>query len=143
MRVLIACEYSQRTTKAFRDLGHEAFSCDFEEPEINADWHIYGDVLDVINDGWDLMIAHPPCTYLANSGVSHLHSIPSRTGKLPKVHGPERWDEMKKGAQFFKALLNAPIPKIAIENPIPHRYAVAEIGAKYTQVIQPRQFGHG
>lgn len=88
--------------------------------------HYQGDVFDVINQGWDLMIAHPPCTYLANSGVQHLH----------KDEG--RWEKMRDGAEFFMRLLNADIPKIAVENPIPHGYAKLP---PYTQIIQPFWFG--
>lgn len=142
MRVLIACEYSGKVRDAFRKLGHDAMSCDLLPTETPGP-HYQGDVFDILYDGWDMMIAHPPCTYLTNAGVRHLHSIPSRTGKLPKIHGAERWEEMRKGAELFRLLLNAPIEKICIENPIPHKYAVREIGAKYSQIIQPWQFGHG
>ncbi len=135
-RVLVACEESQTVTIEFRKLGHEAFSCDLlpcsgGHPE----WHIQGDVLKVLNDGWDLMIAHPTCTYLTNSGVSWLYN---KDG----TRNDERWHNLKEGAEFFKSLLNAPIPLIAIENPIPHKYAVELIGQKYNQLIQPYQFGH-
>jgi len=131
MRVLIACEESQEVCKAFRQLGHEAFSCDTlpcsgEHPE----WHIQDDVLKHLNDGWDLMIAHPPCTRLCNSGVMWLERR-------------NLWEDMKKGALFFEELLDAPIKMIAVENPIPHKYALKIIGKKYTQIIQPWQFGHG
>ena len=93
--------------------------------------HYQGDAMDIIGDGWDLMVAHPPCTYLCNSGVRWLHTEPGR------------WDAMRKGAEFFKGLLNAPIPMIAVENPIPHKYALDIIGARYAQIIQPHHFGHG
>ena len=87
--------------------------------------------------GWDLMIAHPPCTYLCNSGVRWL------TEDGPGHNGYIRRTMMREGAEFFKALLNADIPHIAIENPIPHRYALQIIGRKYDQIIQPWQHGHG
>ena len=92
---------------------------------------------------WDLMIAHPPCTYLCNSGVAHLHSVPSKNGVLPLIHGEERWAKMREGAELFRALLDAPINRIAVENPIPHKYAVEAIGRKYDQRVQPWYFGHG
>lgn len=130
MKVLVACEYSGKVREAFRALGHDVWSCDLLPADDGSVFHIQGDVLEIINDGWDLMIAHPPCTYLCNSGVSWLHRIEGR------------WDQMREGAEFFKALLNAPIPKICIENPIMHKYAKEIIGKNYAQLVQPYQFGH-
>ena len=131
MKILIACEYSGRTRQAFEKLGHEVLSCDFEPAEDGAANHYQGDIRDVLYDGWDMMIAHPPCTYLTNSGVSWLHK------------DPERWAKLDEGAAFFKLLLDAPIPKKAIENPIMHKYAKSRIGGiKQSQVIQPWMFGH-
>ena len=131
MKILVACEESQAVTKAFRANGHEAYSADIQDCSGgHPEWHIKGDVLKALNDGWDLMIAHPPCTYLCNSGVSWLH----------KDEG--RWARLDDGAAFFRALWEADIPRVAIENPIPHKYAVERIGAKYTQLIQPWMFGH-
>lgn len=130
MRVLIACEYSGRVRDAFIAQGHDAVSCDFL-PTDSPGPHYQGDVFDIINDGWDLMVAHPPCTYLSNSGVSWLHKR------------PERWEQMRDGAEFFRALLDSDIPQIAIENPIMHKYSVEIIGRRQDQVIQPWQFGHG
>ncbi len=129
-KVLIACEESQIVCKEFRMLGHEAYSCDIlpcsgGHPE----WHIQNDVINYLNKGWDLMIAHPPCTRLCNSGVMWLHKR-------------DLWYELGEATTFFKVLQNANIPKICIENPIPHKYAVVSIG-KYTQIIQPWMFGHG
>lgn len=130
MKVLVACEYSGRVRDAFIALGHEAMSCDLL-PTDSPGPHHQGDVFDIINDGWDLMIAHPPCTYLSNSGVCHLHKDASR------------WPKLFDGAAFFKRLLNAPIEKIAIENPIMHKYAKTLIGGvKQSQVVQPWMFGH-
>lgn len=145
MRVLVACEFSGVVREAFNSLaGVHAMSCDLLPAEDGrVDYHIQGDVLEHLNDGWDLMIAHPPCTYLTNAGVRHLHSIPTRTRKLPAVHGTARREALREGAEFFKALLHAPIPYIAVENPIPHKYAVEIIGRKYDQLIQPWMFGHG
>lgn len=130
MRVLVACEYSGRVRDAFTALGHYAMSCDLL-PSDAPGHHYQGDVFDVLNDEWDLMIAHPPCTYLSNSGVSWLHK------------DPYRWGRLDEGAAFFKALLNAPIDKICIENPIMHGYATERIdGIKQSQVVQPWMFGH-
>lgn len=130
MRVLVACEYSGRVREAFRKLGHDAWSCDLLPADDNSPHHYQGDVFDIIDQGWDLMIAHPPCTYLTNAGVSWLY----------RKEG--RWDDMKEGAEFFRRLLEAPIDKIAVENPIMHKYAVEIIGRRQDQVIQPWMFGH-
>ncbi len=130
MRVLVACEYSGRVREAFRKQGHTAWSADLLPADDGSLYHYEGDVRDILHKKWDLMVAHPPCTYLSNSGVRWLHS------------DPDRWDLMKDGADFFKELLDADIPKKAIENPIPHKYAVERIGRKYDQLIQPYQFGH-
>jgi hypothetical protein len=126
MRVLIACEFSGIVRDAFATRGHDAMSCDLL-PSERPGKHYQGDVLDILEDGWDLMIAHPPCTYLANSGVQHLHK------------DPDRWEKMVAAGEFFMTLLDAPISKIAVENPVPHHYANLP---KYTQIIQPYQFGH-
>jgi hypothetical protein len=130
MRVLVACEESGTVRDAFRKKGHEAYSCDLLPSEIPSPYHIQDDVLKHLDENWDMMIAHPPCTFLCNSGVSWLHRDDSR------------WDKLKDGWQFFLNLLNAPVPRICVENPIPHKYAREHIG-KYTQIIQPWQFGHG
>ena len=131
MKILIACEYSGRVRQAFEKMGHEVLSCDFEPAEDGAANHYQGDIRDVLYDGWDMMIAHPPCTYLTNSGVSWLHK------------DPERWAKLDDGAAFFKMMMDAPISKKAIENPIMHKYAKERIGGiKQSQVIQPWMFGH-
>lgn len=131
MKVLVACEYSGRVRDAFIKAGHDAISCDLLPSDSDYGPHYQGDVLDIINDGFDLLIAHPPCTYLTNSGVCHLHKDPSR------------WLALDAAADFFRLLLNADIPKICIENPIMHKYAKARIGnVKQSQVIQPWMFGH-
>ena len=130
MKVLVACEYSGTVRDAFISKGHEAISCDLLATDKPGP-HIQGDVLEVLKEKWDLIIAHPPCTYLANSGVSWLHKDPTRWGKL---------DE---GAKFFKALLDADCERIAVENPIMHKYARERIGGvKYAQIVQPWMFGH-
>jgi len=130
MRVLVACEYSGTVRDAFTELGHEAMSCDILPTDV-AGKHYQGNVLDVLDDGWDLMIAHPPCTYLTNAGVTWLH------------RDPARWALLDDGAAFFKILLNANIPRIAVENPIMHKYAKERIGGiQQSQVVQPWMFGH-
>ena len=130
MKILIACEYSGRVREAFAKLGHEVLSVDLLPTEQPGN-HYQGNIEDVLSDGWDLMIAHPPCTYLTNSGVCHLHKDESR------------WEKLDDGAAFFKLLLDAPIDKICIENPIMHKYAKERIGGvKQSQVIQPWMFGH-
>ena len=141
MKVLIACEFSGIVREEFNKLGHDAWSCDILDTEISGN-HIKGDVLEVLNRNWDLMIAHPPCTYLTNAGVRHLHSVPSRNGVITKIHGQERWKLMREAAEFFNKLKNASIKYICIENPVPHKYAKDIIG-KYDQIINPWQFGHG
>jgi hypothetical protein len=142
VKVLVACEFSGVVRDAFNNAGHEATSCDLI-PSESPGRHIVGDCLGLLDRSWDLLVAHPPCTYLTNAGVRHLHSVPSRRGVVTKIHGEARWNAMREAASFFKALLNAPIPRIAVENPIPHRYAVAEVGRKYDQLYQPWMFGHG
>lgn len=141
MRVLIACEESQIVCQAFRNKGHEAYSCDIEDCSGgHPEWHFRQDVLPLLKRSWDLVIAHPPCTYLTNAGVRHLHSIESKNGVLPKIHGEERWELMEDACEFFNAFKGC-APKVCIENPIPHKYARERIG-KYTQIVQPWMFGH-
>ena len=131
MKVLIACEESQVVCKAFRARGHEAYSCDVIDCSGgHPEWHIKDDVLNHLNDGWDLTIAHDPCTYQCNSGVRWLHE---RKG---------RWELLRQSCEFTLKLFNAPIPKIARENPIPHKYALELLGGlNYTQLIHPHYFG--
>jgi hypothetical protein len=130
MKVLVACEYSGTVRDAFIRKGHDAMSCDLL-PTDKPGPHYQGDITVILNDGWDLMIAHPPCTYMTNSGVTWLHKDSSR------------WQKLDNAAAFFTTLLNAPIPRIAIENPIMHKYAKERIGGiKQSQVIQPWMFGH-
>jgi len=130
MRVLIACEYSGTVRDAFLALGHDAMSCDLLPTDVPGN-HYEGPVQDVIGEGWDLMVAHPPCTYMTNSGVAWLH------------RDPTRWEKLDEAAEFFSFLINASIPRIVIENPIMHKYAKERIGGvKQSQVIQPWMFGH-
>lgn len=134
MKVLVACEFSQIVTKAFRDKGHEAISCDILPTEGNPDWHIQGDVLDILacSCEWDLMIAHPPCTYLTCAGNKWFK--PEYMNRWPDRH--ERRD---KAASFFIELAKADIPKICIENPIG---VMSTLWQRPNQIIQPYQFGH-
>lgn len=122
--ILVACETSGRVREAFKSKGWDAWSCDLLDTEQPGN-HFKCDVRDVLNKGWDMMVAHPSCQRLCNSGVRWL---------------AERnlWKELDEAADFFNLLKNAPIPKICLENPIPHKYAVAKIG-KYTQIIEPFQ----
>ena len=132
MKILVACEESQRVCIELRKLGHEAYSCDIlpcsgGHPE----WHLQQDVTPLLKEKWDMIIAFPPCTYLSNAGARHLY----KAGKLNE-------DRYKKGLlakELFMAIYNADCPKIAIENPTPSR--IYELPEK-TQVIQPWQFGH-
>ncbi len=127
MRVLVACEYSGRVRQAFRDLGHDAWSCDLYEPaEDGSPWHRAGDAGRIAYEGgWDLMIAHPPCTHLAVSG--------SRWFK-------DKAKEQAEALDFVRLLMAAPIERIAIENPIS---VISSKIRKPDQIIQPWQFGHG
>lgn len=129
MRVLIACEFSGRVRDAFRALGHDAISCDLLPTEAPGP-HVQGDVRPLLRERWDVVIAHPPCTYLTNSGVRWLAEDPSR-----RVH-------MEGAAEFFLACLAANAPRVCVENPIPHKYARALVG-RYSQIVHPWQFGHG
>jgi len=129
LRVLVACEYSGTVRDAFTALGHNATSCDILPTDAPGK-HYQGDVRDILGDGWDLLIAHPPCTYLSNSGVSWLHK------------DPKRWIELFVGADFFKLFVDAPIEKICVENPIMHKYARRLIGGRQSQIVQPWMHGH-
>jgi hypothetical protein len=133
MRVLVACEFSGIVRDAFIAAGHDAVSCDLL-PSERPGPHVQGNALiEAYRGTWDLMIAHPPCTYLANSGVRWLY------GGKGTVRDPERWSRMEDAAAFFEALLEAPIPRVAVENPIMHRHAGLP---KPSQIVQPWQFGH-
>jgi hypothetical protein len=146
LNVIVGCESSGTVRDAFRALGHNAWSCDLLPADGDATYHFQQDifkVLDKYREFWDLAIFHPPCTYLTNAGVRWLHEhVQSRNGKKPVISGKARWIEMEKAAAFFRKLLEYDIPKIAVENPIPHKYAVERIGRKYDQLTQPYMFGH-
>ena len=160
LKVLVACEESQRVCKAFRDLGHEAYSCDIQEPSGgHLEWHILGDVLRVLNpaplplsdgsgicfvtmdgsfhkvDHWDLIIAHPPCTYLSNAGACRLYKVINGKTYIER----ERFEKGMDAKDFFLQFLNAKCEHIAVENPIPS--AVYRM-PPYTQTIQPYEYGH-
>lgn len=134
MRVLIACEYSGIVRDAFRALGHDAISCDLLPTERPGPHH-QGDVLEILNDGFDLMVAHPTCTRLTNSGVRWLKVAPP--GKTLE----QMWQDLEAGAAFYRALRDAPIPLKAVENPIMHCYARDLIKPGPRQVVQPWWFG--
>jgi hypothetical protein len=140
MRVLVACEFSGIVRDAFRAQGHDAVSCDLL-PSERPGPHIQGDVLDILGDGWDLMIAHPPCTYLTNAGVRWMYGDYGHRMAAGSLTGEARWEAMRDGADLFRALLDAPIPRVAVENPIMHKHAVKVIGRRQDQVIQPWMFG--
>jgi hypothetical protein len=126
-----------RVREAFRERerGHDAWSCDLLESEDNSPFHIQGDVLPLLNQGWDMMIAHPPCTRLANSGVRWLHKPPS--GKTIEW----MWAELEEAVKFYRRLRDAPIKLKAIENPVMHKHAIERLGGVERQVVQPWWFG--
>lgn len=145
MKVLVACEESQTVCKAFRQRGHEAYSCDIQEPSGGKpEWHILGDAIKAIEGGqvttmdgqahdvgrWDLLIAHPPCTYLSNAGGNRLRI----NGEIQK----KRYTQGTAAAEFFLKFLNADVPRIAVENPIPLKIFGLP---PYNQIIQPYMFG--
>lgn len=139
-KILVACEFSGVVRRAFDRLGHEVWSCDLLPSEDRSNRHITGDVRDILYDGWDdLIVAHPPCTRLCNSGVRWLHKAP------PNRTLDEMWKELDEACDLFSELWNAPIPRICIENPVMHRYAKERIRnyQPFAQSVQPWQFGHG
>lgn len=138
MRVLVACEYSGVVRRAFADRGHDAWSCDLLPSEDRSNRHIIGDARDLLKDGWDLlMVAHPPCTRLCNSGVRWLFGPP------PGRTREEMWAELEAGAALFSDFWNAPIERVCVENPIMHGHAKARIRnyRRPAQIVQPWWFG--
>jgi len=125
LRVLIACEFSGTVRRAFRALGHDAFSCDLLTAEDGSEFHIQGDAVGAASRGWDLMIAHPPCTHLAVSGARWFK---------------DKQTEQAEALDFVRDLLDAPIPHIALENPVS---IISSRIRKPDQIVQPWQFGHG
>lgn len=137
-RVLVACEFSGTVREAFLGRDFDAWSCDLLPDERGSNRHIRGDVRDILNDGWDLIIvAHPPCTRLCNSGVRWLTTPPPGRTK------EEMWTELSEGAALFSTLWNAPAPHVAVENPVMHRHAKERIAGycEFSQSVQPWQFG--
>lgn len=138
LRILVACEESQKVCKAFRILGHEAYSCDIlpcsgGEPQ----WHIQDDVLNHLDEGWDMLIGFPDCTYLTVTGNKWLKDQPKRASGA--LVGEERRAARVNAIEFFMKLVNCGIPKIAIENPIG---IMSTVYRKPDQIIQPWQHGH-
>ncbi|MFY8165521.1 MAG: DNA cytosine methyltransferase [Sediminibacterium sp.] len=132
MKILVACEESQAITKEFRALGHEAYSCDIlpctgGHPE----WHLQGDVFCFINQGWDLMVAHPPCTYLSVSGARHLYN---KDGSKNLA----RYQSQREALDFVQKLMDCNIPRIAIENPVS---VISSQIRKPDQIVHPWMFG--
>ena len=134
MKILIACEESQEVCKAFRELGFEAYSCDLQECSGGkSEWHIVGDAVKEAYSGkYDMMIAHPPCTYVSRAGARWMYPT---AGNLSQ----ERFNKAMKAKDLFMKLLNAPIPYIAVENPTPLK--VIEL-PKQSQAVQPYEYGH-
>ncbi len=146
MRVLIACEYSGTVRRAFRSLGHEAYSCDVLRAEDESEYHYQVDVRQILSmPRWDLAICHPPCTYILNSGCKWLYKDGKRflADGTENPRDPVRWQKMVEGAEFFKRLMDSDIDRIALENPIMVGHALSIVGRDYDQLIQPWQFGHG
>jgi site-specific DNA-cytosine methylase len=132
MKILVACEESQAITKEFRALGHEAYSCDIlpcsgGHPE----WHLEGDVFGFIDQGWDLMVAHPPCTYLSVSGARHLYNKDGSKNL-------DRYRNQREALDFVQKLMDCDIPRIAIENPVS---VISSQIRKPDQIVQPWMFG--
>lgn len=153
INILIDCERSQEVCKAFRARGFNAFSCDLEdEYGGHPEWHIKGDAIKALySRKWDLVIAHPPCTRLANSGVRWLSSRTPRKGyswsekaKIYLRNDPKIWQEFFEGCKFFNhfVLYGKLGHLISIENPVQHYYAIQEINVRPNQNIEPYQFGH-
>ena len=138
MKILIGCETSGIVRNAFIDNGHDAWSCDILPADDQTNRHIQDDIRNVLKmEAWDLlMVAHPPCTRLCNSGVRWLHKAPP--GKTVQ----EMWEELDEGAALFSDLWNADVPRIAIENPIMHKHAKARIEnfEPFAQSVQPYEF---
>lgn len=138
-RVLIACERSGVVRRAFEALGHDAWSCDIEPADDGSNRHIRGNVLDHLDDGWDMMaVMHPPCTILCNSGSKHLYL------GMKKENGPnpERWAKLEEAAAFYRSLRDAhQIPRRVVENPVMHGHAIRLTGRGRTQFVHPYFFG--
>lgn len=135
MRILVACEESQAVTIELRKLGHEAYSCDIQDCSGgHPEWHIKADAMELIKLKWDMIIAHPPCTYLTNAGISNF-SQKWATDEYKKW----RWEQLKAAETFFMAFVNADCPRIAIENPPGYMNTHYR---KPDQIIHPYEYGH-
>lgn len=133
MKVLVACEYSGVVREAFRARGHDAWSCDLLPADDGSPYHLQGDVLQYIDGGgWDLMIAHPPCTYLTVAGNRWLYNSDG-------TRNVERWENRRKALRFVRELMDAPIPRVCIENPVS---VISSEIRKPDQCVQPYQFSH-
>ena len=158
LKVLVACEFSGTVRNAFLARGHDAWSCDLLPSLDGSNRHIRGDVRHYLNERWDLlMVAHPPCTRLCNSGVRWLSEPPGkltaehyRAAEIMAYQGMDReqrlafmWDKLREGAALFSDLWNAPIPQIAVENPVMHEHAKRLIlnYREFAQSVQPHEFG--
>lgn len=130
MKVLVGCETSGKVREAFRRRGFDAWSCDILPADDSSPYHVQGDVRHLLALEWDIGIFHPPCTRLCNSGVRWLAER-------------DLWADMREGAGLFLACLNAPIPFVAVENPVMHKYAREIVGRGPDFTVQPWQFGHG
>jgi len=142
-RILVACEYSGYVRDAFAARGWDAWSCDLEPTERPGN-HIQGDVIPLLEQDWDLLVAHPPCTYLSNSGAGHMYLGKGKAEKarLGYTIDPVRWRNMEEAAAFFNIFLNTNIPHVAVENPIMHGWGMERVGGAATQFVQPYHFGH-
>lgn len=143
MKVLVACEYSGVVRDAFIERGHNAISCDILPSDSDYGTHYMGDVKDILNDGWDLLIAHPPCTYLTVTGARWYYHPEDKhlpyDERRPHPMHPNRRKLQQEALDFVKLLLNAPINKIAVENPVS---VISTKIQKPTQIIQPYEYGH-
>lgn len=147
MRILIGCEYSGRVREEFAKLGHTAVSCDLRATEAPHGWHIQADLIDVIESGaesWDMMIAHPYCTYNTLAGIRWMYhpedtALPAEQRRRHPSY-PNRMEDFIEGVRFFNKLKNCGIEKVALENSKPHGLAMQHIG-RYDQVVQPWHFG--
>lgn len=128
MRVLVACEFSGRVRDAFLEMGHDAWSCDLQPSWSREGRHVTGDVRPLLREPWDLVIAHPPCTYLTKLGAPH------------NARNPRRRERMGPAAEFFRRCLDSNAPRVCVENPVMLREATALVGPP-TQTIQPYWFG--
>lgn len=142
-RILVACEYSGRVREAFAKRGHDVMSCDLRPTEQPGN-HYQGDVRDVLYAGWDMLIAHPYCTFNTLAGIRWMYHpedthLPAEQRRRHPQY-PNRMRDFEEGAEFFNLLMNAPIERICLENSQPHGLAMSRIG-RYTQVVQPWMFG--